>query len=632
LNTNDPLLRRFDALKMKHGKSVAAFREDEVLISGTYANEIVPDKWADDGLEPTVMPTAYDVIENAVDHILTTPNIRVPMRPVVANRETERQIAENKRYFLQHCWDTFATNEGDVMRRAVKSLIKGKLVLKMEVDWDAIPNPPDTDDMDTKAARAAMRKYSRILEKVSKSKFIFKLAVVPKETVFEDVTQPWDARYVYEGYKITAENALERFGDSTMDSGRTLKDEYGGDDADLDRELEYVEYWSKPKGDYKGEYVCWIDNQRVHDVDNPYTYETPLSTEDTPDYDGFIPYFIADPGWGDVEANCEPEDRYVSMVRPLRSLLRAETRQITEVEAWLRLYMWKPVIGTNLPTVAEGEKDDFALGPGAFWNLNKEAGQEVDVLQFGEAPVTVFQFLGKVQAAADRSSKFGALGGTPQSGVGTATESDSLNRNAATKLSGPITAMRRLITQINACILIIVDKVIETPVTVTGAFNIGPAEITLKPSDINGFYVTAVELDTSDKEMLDARKARLWADLYRIFTGLSERTAMLKAGVDNPTDEQDERSVEDLMKSPQMQQVELLLALSGLGQQGEQVKQAFEMMMQGGDQPVPPGGMPNPGDAGMMTSVDEMGNPGMAARTDARSTFTAGDQAESAYR
>ena len=630
MNTNDPQLRRYEAVKSKHARAIARFQEDEELIEGKYAADIVPDKWADEGLEPTIMPTAYDVIENAVDHILTTPNIRVPMRPVTANRETERMIAESKRYFLQHCWDTFAVNEGDVMRRAVKSLIKGKMVLKMEVDWDAIPNPPDTEDMDTKARRAALRKYARILEKVSKSKFIFKLSVIPKETVFEDITQPWNSRYVYEGYRITVENALERFGDATLDNGRTLEAEYGGESADLDRELEYIEYWSKPKGKNRGEYICWIEGQRVHDVDNPYSYETPMSTEDEPDYDGFLPYFIADPGWGDTESDCEPEDRYVSMLRPLGSLLKAETRQITEVEAWLRLYMWKPVIGTNLPEIKEGEGDEFALGPGAFWNLNREAGQEVDVLQFGEAPVTVFQFLGKVQAAANQSSTFGALGGTPQQGVSTATESDSLSRNAATKLSGPINALRRVITQINACLLTVVDKVIEAPVTVVGSYNFGPAEITLKPSDIDGFYVTSVELDTSDKEMLDARKARLWADLYRIFTGMSERTAMLKAGVDNPTEEQDERAVEDLMKAPQMQQVELLLALSGLGQQGEQVKQAFEMMMRGGDTPVPPGGG-GAGDAEMLTSVDPMGNPGKATNSAARQAFVSGDQAERAY-
>ena len=79
-----------------------------------------------------------------------------------------------------------------------------------------------------------------------------------------------------------------------------------------------------------------------------------------------------------------------------------------------------------------------------------------------------------------------------------------------------------------------------------------------------------------------------------------------------------------------MQQVELLLALSGLGQQGEQVKQAFEMMMRGGDNPVAPGSG-GAGDADMLTSVDPMGNPGGTTNSAARQAFVSGDQADRAY-
>ena len=622
----DALLSRYEGLKSKHGKAIAEFDLDEELISGDYASDIVPEKWADEGLEPTVMSTASDIIENAVDHILTTPRIKVPMRPVDKDRETERQIAENKRYFLQHCWDTFAVQEGELMRRGVKSLIKGKIALKFEVDWNAVPDLPDTSNMTASQKRNAMRRYRTLLERVSKTKFIFKLAALPKETVFEDLYQPWNPRYVYEAYQITLEDAVEKFGDATLGSqSQTVREAYGG--GDPDSKMEYVELWTKPSGKSKGKYVCWLGNQIVHDADNPYSFETLISTPEKPDYDGFVPYAIGDPGWGDTDADCNPEDRYPSILKPLRSLIKAETRQITEVEAWLRLYMWKPVIGTNLPEVKEGETD-YELGPGAFWNLNKEAGQEVSVLQFGEAPVTVFQFLSKVQQAADRSSKFGAMAGTPQQGVTTATESDSLGRNAATKLNGPMTTLVRLFKLINTWILMVVDKIIEAPITVTGAFSVGPAEVTLRPGDIDGFYVTSVELDTSDKEMLDARKARLWADLYRIFTGLSERTAMGKAGVDDVTNEQDERSVEDMMKSPQMQQVQLLMALTGIGQQAEPVMQAFQQML---TQPPTGSGSGGSGDAGMLTAVDETGVPGAAAMTQARTNFVQGDQADRAY-
>lgn len=591
----DDLFHQFEAIKQKHAKAVAEFAEDDRYTSGTFATDTVPEKWTDEGLESTVLPSAYDAVENAVDHILTRPRITVPVRPVTKNRETERQIAENKRYFLQYCWDTFTVREGNPIRRLAKSLIKGKGILKLEVDWDNIPD-----------ASLSTAKYRKQLEKSSRSNFPIRLTVVPKETVFEDWTQPWDARYVYEHYKAYIQDLLPKYGDNTMPDGTTVRARFAS--SSPTEEVEFLEYWSKPSGNDPGKYICWINGERVHEVDNPYGFETEYSTEGKPRYSGFHPYVIGDPGWGDTDAKGNPEDRYVSIIRPLRSLYKAETRQITEVEAWLRLYLWKPVIGTNLPKVAEGEDDPYVLGPGAFWNVNKDAGQSIDVLQFGEAPTTAFQFLGRIQQAADRSSKFGALGGTAQQGVSTATESDQLIRNASTKLSGPIATLQRMVTMVNSMILMTAEKILESPISVTGATAYGPSVVTIKPSDIDGFYFTSVEMDTSDKSALEARNARLWGEMYRLYTGnLSARTALLKSGVDNVSEEGDEAAVEGMLRSPQIQQVELLLALTGMGAQAEEVTNAFRMSMMGG--PGDQSGATGPvmGDAASMMNTNQGG-------------------------
>ncbi len=224
------------------------------------------------------------------------------------------------------------------------------------------------------------------------------------------------------------------------------------------------------------------------------------------------------------------------------------------------------------------------------------------------------QGLQRVNSYADDASKFGALGGTPQVGVDTATESEMILRNAATKLAGPISAMQRACQKINSWVLMDIEHIFSTEVTLYGSFAHTSSETTLRPSDIDGYYYTNVTFETTDENMVNARKARLWADLYRIMPGLSERTAMDKMGIDEPTGEQDERSVEDMMRSPPMQQAQMLMALAGLGEVGDIVKQAYQAEL-GGGQPQGPQTM---GDEQALTTVDQLGNPSEPIITEAR--------------
>jgi hypothetical protein len=609
--------RKFDSIRAPFDALFREFDEDERYVDGEYANSLIPDKWADDGIEPTVMPTAFDAVDNAANHILTSPRISVPVRPVFKNREEEVALADRKRAFLQAWWRNVAIHQGDPLKRATKSLIMGKMVLKKTIDWNLIP-PCEPD-----ATPNEKRAWRRKLEKIGRSKFIWKLEYVPRDTVYEDPSSPHDPRWVYEKYDIRVEDALELWGDAKLDNGKTLDETYTTDDADT--KIQYMEYWEKPKGESRGRFVVFINEHCVHDSDNPYSWETPLSDDDTKDYDGYVPYAIEDPGWGEITKDYDPSKRYMSLIRPLRSLFRAETRQLTEVEAWLRLNLWSPIIGTNIPTQEDGEAP-YTHGPGAFWPIDAESGQALDVLKMGEAPATAFQFMQKVQNTADRSSKFGALGGQRQAGVSTATENDTLMRNAAVKLSGPTDALRRAAVKINMWVLQDIELVIEAPITLYNSLEYGPSEITLKPKDINGFYMTDVQFETSDEASLNRANARLWADLYRTFPGLSERYAMMKAGIENPTDVQDERFIEELSRMEPMMQVAALLALTGLGDQADVVRRNFESTLAQPEQPR------NPGDAGMLTQVDEQGIPQEAIVSEARQDFVLGTQAQEMFR
>lgn len=587
MNGPDDLLELFRQVQSTYQAAITEFELDDNFISAPWDEGwgvgIIPAQWEDDGLRITAPPTAHSAVENASDHILSVPRISVPVRPSDTEVEKQHEIAEKKADFLRMAFHKFFEEGGDPIGRGKKSLIKGKLVFKLELKWELLPELPDDP------TPAEKRKYRAQVEKVCRTTFPWRLRLIPKETAFP-VGDRWDPKGYYEHYETTAIEARARYaGNEAVEE--VLKDK------DAQAKVRYTEYWSKPQGDDQGQYVQWIDDVRIHEAENPYSWESPLSTKEEPRFDGYIPYVTLDPGWGDDDGEGKPEDVYISIIRPIRSVLRAETRLLTEMESYLRMYVWPHLLTKNMPDLEDGEKQ-IKLGPGGHTNLSED--QSADVLKWGEMPVSLLQGMQRVNQYADEGAKFNILGGGVQRGVDTASEADMNVRNAATKLSGPVRSMRRGMMQICTWMFMCVEKVIEAPVTVSGALEHGPSEITLTPREIGGFYSVNVEMETSDEASLNLRNARTWSDLAQRMP-ISFRTAMEKAGITNPTQEMAERMIEDLERSPQSLQVATLMMLAGLGEAGQIARDAYQRMLMGagGEQPgqgAPPmpGEMPPP--------------------------------------
>ncbi len=553
-----------------YANCIVEFEKDETYVKAPWTDDwidIAPDNTNDEALDnPTTPPTAYNAVENATDHILTDPDTFVPVRPVKKDRVKAEERAERQRQFHDMFWHRVKTEQGDPLRGAAKSVVKGKMALKFSLRWDLLPDLPDNATPSQKSA------YREKVRRVAMNKFIWKLESVAKETIFEDPDSPSEPRYVYEAYDARVDALRKLYPDAKTLEGR---EPHG-------RAL-YVEYYSQPLGESKGEHIVWIGEQEVVlEEDNPYSWETKTSTKAKKDYTGFVPYVIDDPGWGDQDADRKPEDRCVSIIRPIRSVVKAETRFLTEMEAMLRLYIWKILLAYGL---SDAEIEKLEVGPGQVWKLPpRDENIDVGVFNFGEVPISLLQGMDRVNAYADEASKFGALGGTRQIGVDTATENDQLIRNAATKLSGPVTALTRAVTVINSWVLMTIENVIEAPVTMFGALQHGPTDVTLNPRDILGFYYTHVELQSSDEQALDARKGRLAAEFYSIFPGFAERMAMEQAGIDNPRESQRIRTNENLMRSEPIQAFLIQRALQALEQGLGPVGEAFNetMLRQGG--------------------------------------------------
>lgn len=532
-NSDDFEYRLYEATKAKYSQMLKEFEADDDLIEQTFSKVRV--QVENRSIETVKPPTASDAVINAAEHVLTNPSITVPSRPVTSGMDEAGRIADRRAQFHTMWWDNVFYQCGDPLGRGKVQLVKGRLVLKKTLNWDALPEIPEHP------TKADAQKFRRAVEKASRSNFLWNVQLIPKETVFEDTEHPWAPEYLFEAYQITVRSALKQFPE--------LKERFNPNDPLAD--AEYVEYWELPDGKSEGQFVQWVDGIRVHEGPNPYCWE-----EEDGSYCGYIPYVIGDPGWGDTDAKSKPEKKYVSIIGRARSILEAEAEMLTTMREYMRFYVFKPLKTTNIPPGKE-----LPNTPGAIWDLQE--GQTADFAQPGDMPAGLMAGLARVNAYADQTSKFATLGGLPQRGVDTATEADQNTRNAATKLSGLVDTMRRMIIQFNAQVSMDIEHVIGVPVTLYGALGYGPSEVTLKPSDIDGFYMTHVELSTSDEAALNLSNARTWSDLAQRLP-ISFKTAMRMAGIMNSADEMDERTIENLQQSPPAMQALLSIVLQGL--------------------------------------------------------------------
>ena len=549
--------------------------------------QIIPREWGQRGIQPTIPPTARNAVDNLNDHILTTPRIFAPPRPTTDDMQAEQDLAERKRQFLHAFWHQVAVQQGDPLARGKKQSIKdGRIILKKTLRWEYVPDEPAST-----ATRKEKSSYRKAMKSLGQSNFLWYLKNCPTETILEDPADCYDPKYVYEFYKIYVSEARAMYPE--------MEDELSS--YQVTDKVDYVEMWTKPYGDDAGRHVVWVTGKRVHDDVNPYHWETDGSTEESPRYDGYVPYVIRDSGWGEVTADTKPEDKYVGVLRYAHPMLEAEARQLTAVDIQMRFSTFAPVVTRN---ISEDTDQPIGIGPGKRINLMDD--QEIEFRALPELPISSFQLINKVHDYTNELSKASILSGYPQRGVDTATEADMNVRNAAAKLQGPINALRSAIMIVNRWVMQDIENILEAPVTVYGGMKGAPSSIVIEPKEIEGYYETYTELDTTDQASLDARNARLWADLYAVYQGvLSPQTAMERGGIENPQEEMMKASVARLFMSEPAEQVRTMMMLNGLQSQAEDVLAAYRNQIMNEGSPPPQQGV----NQAMRPTVEQMMNP-----------------------
>ena len=545
----DKLLQKLASLKAEffsdyHG-SIDMNRKFYGLAFG---NDIVPENWAD-RLSPIIPPTARRAIDEAADHILFNPKIKVPIRPTTSKYVTEQQIAEAKRKFLNAWWSQ-ATQRYNPVGDGRKNLLReGRICLKHTLRWDIIP---DRENMTT-------RQYKAALDKLGRYEFLWETELLDNKSVFEDPSNHRDPAYVFVEYEILTEEAKRKFPDAT--GTWTAYDDYN--------KVKYVEYWTKPtfKSDgtwEPGDFMQWVNQERVNEEDNPYPY---------------IPIAIEDAGYGDNYRGVTTKEKYVGLTQYTQDMFVAEARQMTSWEAVTEITAFPPIFARNMDS-----SRNINVGPGEIINLDGTKGdpgaEEIEIAAWPEVPQGVIRLVDKTTAYANSALKMDILGGLPMPGVDTATEADQQIRNASSKLQGPLSALERLAIRISRWVLMDIELVLNAPVSVYGTQATDPSVASLGPKEIKGYYDCSCEFRTSDADSVAQVKARFWAEMYRVVPFLSAMTAMERGEIaDDPMHEMVKRSAEDILLSAEMRSIRTLTAAQAYGQLAEMVQ---AMQAQGG--------------------------------------------------
>ena len=560
-----------------------------------YGEEILPKDWRDRGFKATIPPTAYNAVQAASDHILSTPDIFVPERPSSDPDKwvREQTLAELKAQALEYWWAHIEAHQSQPVTHGKTNLIRdGKIILKKEIDFERLDNGVRT---------AAF--------------FPWKVKLVSNYAVMEDYRNPQNPNYVYEASEMSVEAAMQDFPEARGTWRRNRK---------KDDMVRVVEYWEKPSGTSKGKRQIFIENERVLNKTNPYWWVCGVDDNGVEQYDGYCPYFIADSMWGDGDAAAPAHERYVGIIRYACSVIEAEARQLTAADAQLRVGTFPVMLMTG---IEEDNEKPLKVAPGVKLFIEDKDTQAISILEWPRMDPLLFNMIGRVHQYANELAKFESLGGMPQRGVDTATEAQQNFMNASSKLSGPIAALRALFQRINYSVLCDIEYIIEAPVTLMGNANDMPGSIVLRPEDIEGFHDTMVELKTTDEAALNRQNMQSWLNALQVLNAqgpnLDAEYAMTMAGIKNPKQRRARARAERFENDPRTYELQYAEWMQGRGPLGAMLAEGIVMKLatgapaDEGDRAAPAGAGMGPGGFPAVPGMESNRNPETAPQTPA---------------
>lgn len=478
------------------------------------------------GIPSMVPATARAKVNIATDHVDVN-NLSIDV-PLASPRAAAR--AERIQKFLIGTW---MQTRQPVLRTSVRhAFLYGIAWRKRMFAPELWPDAPRFDDYhDAASYREALADF---MEKRSLSYPLISRNVNPKNLIWDDSRA--GRKWAIEFYQRDVQDIARRYPEWV---GKTAGN----------RLTDWVEYWDDTWCMYlAGGEVVW----------GPYEHGY-----------GFVPYVPLMPNNALDFDDGPPQDRYQGILYPIRNLLQAQARLLSQHEAILRTVSWRTLDFFGPPQIAKQTMEEYQL----FGGKNViPTGVEVKPSPVVQVPPEIMSELSRVEGLIDEATFPDVLRGARPTGISTGFGVSVLAGMGRLVFQGIADGLARSIEEENQCILKLVENKIQGRITVHARTDIHSFDQSIGPDDINGYYENTVKIKAEAPEERE-RESLLAMRLWDGGTGIIDLyEAQRRAGVANPLEMQNRQAAERIMSSPEFQLAQAQAALELLGYPQQQAE------------------------------------------------------------
>ena len=478
-----------------------------------------------------LLPLGRIAIDDASIQV-DTKNILVHVRPRNPDSAKEREIAETKRKFYLGALNRVATEQGLILHQAVKHcFLYGMSVIGTFYERDLWIDAPDEEDYeDRRTWEKGIAEWSRT------SYFPLSLKVYNPQSVMPD---PLGRCVIIATKKKGADIALKY----------PEFNQYLSPEAQQSN-IDWVEYWDD-------EYYIKLGGNEWIVEEGEHGY-------------GFNPFIVIDAGLGYLDANASPEQRYRGLLHGSHSLLKGMSRAVSQAEAIMRQFAWPQERITGEERAASLYMRQAKAGPGT--DVYVPEGISIETTDPKAPPQELLQLLSYMDSVYSQATVSKVIQGIRPTGAASGYMTAVLAGMAAAKFGPVLFAMERAIEKVNEHFGMLVERIVDAPVTVWAQTPAESIDEVIKPSDFNGYYANTVKLSRVAPEE-ESRKAHDGAFLYQ--TGLisAEFWAERYGGVPNYSEVRKQIIKERILMSPPVMEaiIQALLQSQEMAQEAEAI-------------------------------------------------------------
>ena len=499
--TLDRILNRHQQGLSRLSKFFSAFDEDEEFYDG---------EWEPDGIGDfpiTVPATASAIIDEAVDHVDTW-NLSAVI-PTSGKSKPKEALAGKLKLFIKGIWRYWNTHGSDLapLRDAVKkAFLCDKMVAKVLIDYDRWP------ELRVKAGMTNAQKDEAMEEIRAIRDMDFPITLQSlSPRFFIDDPSIGRKRWGLEFYTKTADDILANHAGWK----RTPLLE-GQEESSRPPDVEFLEYWEEDT--VKGKAGCWRAIVAEHEwaMEPKFLVGYPL------------PYVVKYAGLGRESFDSDGSKKSRGLIRPVRSLLRAEGRRLTQLDAIIAFYAAPPMV-----VAAEQGEFEFKWEPGFLNFVGDKKNIPVGIVMPTphNALIATIQ---TIQQGIERAVGQPILRGAKPTGTRTAGELEVLSAQASLRFLTVSQAAADLAKQVNEKTLKLLKNVLleqGDDIIVPTAEDTLDSPPRLKRSEIPDPFYHRVELGDTSPEARQRQGLAAMEKWTRKF--IDWETALEEGGYDN---------------------------------------------------------------------------------------------------